>query len=163
MGHWLLAYANLVEREPENALREAEAAIALAPNDAFLVGTLAEVAASAGDYDKAVSWADFGIRNDPANALLRFLKGFVLTAGGRYQESDEAMKTLGDWFAGIPLVRSINAVNLGKIDEAKSQMKKALELDPSSTAEKWRQLTFFEDNVLDRQVSDLVTAGLPKG
>ncbi len=74
--------------------------------------------------------------------MLAFMKGFVLTASGRYQESDESMMALGDWFAGIPLVRSINAVNLGKIEEAKSQTKKALELDPSWTAEKWRQLTF---------------------
>ncbi len=162
MGHWLLAYANLVERHSKDALREAEAAIALAPNDAFMVGMLAEVGAAAGDIDKAVSWADFGIRNDPANPMLAFMKGFVLTASGRYQESDESVKALGDWFAGIPLVRSINAVNLGKIEEAKSQTKKALELDPSWTAEKWRQLTFFDADVLDRQVSDLIKAGLPE-
>ncbi|MFA1624571.1 adenylate/guanylate cyclase domain-containing protein [Rhizobium mongolense] len=162
MGHWLLAYANLVERDFKNALREAEAAIALAPNDASMIGVLAEVAASAGDIDKAVSWADFGIRNDPASEVLSFTKGWVLTVGGKYQESDEAMKPLGDWSASIPLVRSINAVNLGKIDEAKSQTKKALELDPSLTAEEWRTSTFVDDDVLDRQVSDLIKAGLPE-
>lgn len=127
-----------------------------------MVGVLAEVAVASGDIDKAVSWADFGIRNDPASAILSYLKGFALTAGGRYQESDEAMKALGDWFASIPLVRSINAVNLGNIYEAKSQTKKALELDPSLTAEKWRKITFVDDDVLDRQVSDLIKAGLPE-
>ncbi|MBP2238440.1 TolB-like protein/class 3 adenylate cyclase [Sinorhizobium kostiense] len=162
MGHWLLAYANLVERDFENALREAEAAIALAPNDAFMVGTLAEVPAAAGDIDKAVSWTDFGSRNDPANVILALTKGWALTIGGRYRESDEAMKALGDWFATIPLVRAINAVNLGEVDEAKRHVKKALALDPSWTAEKWRTATFVDADVLDRQVSNLIKAGLPE-
>ncbi|MFA1677191.1 adenylate/guanylate cyclase domain-containing protein [Rhizobium mongolense] len=162
MGHWLLAYANLVQRDFKNALREAEAAIALAPNDAFMVGTLAEVPAAAGNIDKAVSWTDFGIRNDPASEILSFTKGWVLTVGGRYQESDEIMKALGDWSPVIPLVMSINAVNLGNIVEAKKQTRKALEIEPSLTAEEWRTSTFVDDDVLDRQVSDLIKAGLPE-
>jgi TolB-like protein/tetratricopeptide (TPR) repeat protein len=161
LGHWLLAYANLAERNFKNAMREAEAAIALAPNDAFMVASLSEVAIPT-DIEKAIAWADFGIRNDPANPFNLFLKGWVLSCGGRYEESTEVMQGLGDWFATIPLVRGINAVNLGKLDEAKAEITKALSLDPSWTAEKWRRAAFLDDRIVNQQVSDLRKAGLPE-
>ncbi|MCA1438635.1 hypothetical protein I6F07_00090 [Ensifer sp. IC4062] len=86
----------------------------------------------------------------------------MLTVGGKYQQSEETMKALGDWSPSIPLVRAINAVNLGNIDEAKSHVKKALEIEPSLTAEGWKTSTFVDGDVVDRQVSDLTKAGLPE-
>ncbi|RUU08073.1 hypothetical protein EOD08_37340 [Mesorhizobium sp. M6A.T.Ca.TU.002.02.2.1] len=72
------------------------------------------------------------------------------------------MKATGDWFAVIPLIKAIDAFNLGNTDEAKSEIKKALVLDPSWTADKWRTATLVNDEVLDRQVSDLIAIGLPE-
>jgi tetratricopeptide (TPR) repeat protein len=138
MGHWLMAYSHLAERDFQNALREAETAMALAPNDAYMASVLAEVPLAAGDIEKAVAWADFGIRNDPANGFNYFIKGWVLSVGGRYAESNKVMEGLGDWLATAALVRSINAVNLGKPNEAKAHIEKSLAIDPSWTAEKWR-------------------------
>jgi hypothetical protein len=82
--------------------------------------------------------------------------------GGRYKESAEVMKETGDWFALIPIIKAIDAVNLGDTSEAAMHVKKALELDPSWTAEKWKAVNFADDKVLDRQVSDLIKAGLPE-
>lgn len=145
MGHWLLAYAKLAEHDFQSALIEAETAIALAPNDAYMVGVLAEVAIANGDVDKAVSWVDFGIRNDPSNSFLSFMKGYALNAGGKYEESTEAMKDLGDWFGNILLVRAMNAVNLGNLEEANSEIRKVLELEPGCTADDWRAATFLNE------------------
>ncbi|MER8441214.1 hypothetical protein NKH36_32270 [Mesorhizobium sp. M1312] len=121
LGHWLLAYAKLVERDFKSALEEAETAIALAPNDGYMVAVLTDVAVGVNDIEKASSWADVGIRSDPANkGFYSFLKGWALTSGERYQESAKVMEELGDWFANIPLFKAINAVNLGNLEEASS-------------------------------------------
>ncbi|WEX87158.1 adenylate/guanylate cyclase domain-containing protein [Sinorhizobium garamanticum] len=163
LGHWLLAYASLVERDFRNAMREAEAAIALAPNDAFMRAVLVDAAIGAGDTESAIAWTNFGMRNDPANKeFYSYLQGWALMSGERYEESLKVMKELSNSFAAIPLVKAINAVNLGNLDEAKNNITTALELDPSWTAKKWRAITFVEEKVLDRQVSDLVKAGLPE-
>ena len=134
----------------------------MAPNDGYMVAVLTDVAVGVNDIEKASSWTDFGIRSDPANkGHYSFLKGWALTSGERYQESAKVMEELGDWFANIPLFKAINAVNLGNLEEAKLNVKKALELDPSWTAKKFREVNFVNDEVLDRQVSDLIKAGLP--
>ncbi|WP_373413860.1 adenylate/guanylate cyclase domain-containing protein [Ensifer aridi] len=163
LGHWLLAYSNLVERNFNNAMREAEAATALAPNDAFMRAVLADAAIAAGDTEQAVAWTNFGMRNDPANReFYSYLQGWALTTAERYQESVEVMKELADSFATIPLTKAINAVHLGDLDEARKNVTAALELDPSWTAEKWRTVTFVDDKVLNRQANDLIKAGLPE-
>lgn len=118
-------YSKLAARDSQDALREAEAAIALAPNDAYMVSVLAEVPLATGDVERAVGWTDFGIRNDPANGFNSFMKGYALSVGGRYEESTQVMEGFGDWLATTALVRSINAVNLGKLDEAKTQIEKS--------------------------------------
>jgi adenylate cyclase len=163
LGRWLLAYAHLLERDFTNAMIQAEAAIALAPNDAYMTAVLADVAIAVGDTEKAIVWTDFGMRNDPANkGHYSYVQGWALMSAGRYQASAEVMKVTGDWFALIPLIKAINAVHLGHPDEATKHVKKALELDPSWTADKWRAVNFLDDKVLDRQVGDLIKAGLPE-
>ncbi|RWI20431.1 adenylate/guanylate cyclase domain-containing protein [Mesorhizobium sp.] len=163
LGNWLLAYASHVERDFKKALAQAEAAIAMAPGDAYMAAVLADVATGAGDTQKAVSWSDFGIRNDPAlSYLYLWFKGWALTAGGKYQDSAAVMEEQDDWVVHIPVIKAINFVNMGMLEEAKANIKKALEFDPSWSAAKWREITFVDDEVLDRQVSDLIKAGLPE-
>ncbi|WP_352962006.1 adenylate/guanylate cyclase domain-containing protein [Mesorhizobium sp. M1312] len=162
LGNWLLAYASHVERDFKKALAQAEAAIAMAPGDAYMAAVLADVATGAGDTEKAVSWSDFGIRNDPAlSYLYLWFKGWALTAGDKYQESASVMEEQDDWVVHIPVIKAINHVNMGMLDEAKANIQKALEVDPSWSAEKWREITFVSNDVLDRQVTDLIKAGLP--
>jgi adenylate cyclase len=162
LGHWLGAYAHLVEHDFSNAMSQAEAAIALAPNDAYMTAVMTDMAVAVGDTEKAVAWTDFGMRNDPANkGHYSYLQGWALATGERYQESAEVMKATGDWFALIPLIKAINAVHVGTPEEATAHVKKALELDPTWTGEKWKTVNFADDKVLDRQARDLVKAGLP--
>ena len=164
LGHWLLAYVYLTEDKYKSALQEAELAISMAPNDAWMVAVLVDAPTASGEIDKAVSWVDFGINNDPANsAYYHFLKGWALMMGERYAKSAEAMKVPDDWTALIPLTKAMNAYHLGRPDEAKAEVRKALELNPSFTTQTWRDTVHLDDRKhIDLQVAALIEVGLPE-
>ena len=48
------------------------------------------------------------------------------------------MKDAGDFYDAIPLTRAINDVNLGDLDEARRQVRKALKLNPNASLQYWR-------------------------
>ena len=133
-------------------------------NDAFLRGDSSQFQTYAGNYDKAVAWADFAIKNDPALlAMYAMYKGWAQTAAERYAESRETTKEAGEIFIQAPLLRAINAVRLGSLDEAKIEIGKAVKMIPGFTAARWREVAFASDPaILDRQIADLVKAGLPE-
>ncbi len=164
LGHYLFAYVHTLEGDLQAAVKEAELAVALAPNDAFLRGDCSQFHAYVGNYDKAIDWADFAIKNDPALiAMYAMYKGTAQTAAERYAESRETMKEIDDLFVNTPLLRAINAVRLGSPDEAKAEIGKALKMVPGFTAYRWHEIAFASDPaILDRQIADLIAAGLPE-
>ncbi|WFU50775.1 hypothetical protein [Sinorhizobium terangae] len=85
LGRWLLAYANLVERDFKSAMREAEAAIALAPNDAFMRAVLSDAAIGAGDTgprQQRVLFVSAGMGFNVRGTVSRIARGDEAT--GRY-------------------------------------------------------------------------------
>ena len=162
LAHWLFAYVHAFEGDINSAEKEAEVAVALSPYDAFLTGDCSQFHIYAGNYDSAIAWADFAIKNDPAFlAYYAIYKGWAETAAGRYAESRETMKDSGDFMVNAPLLRAINAVRLGLIEEAKLEIAKAELIIPGFTSERWREIAYASDPaVLDRQIADLVKAGL---
>ncbi|WP_077381722.1 adenylate/guanylate cyclase domain-containing protein [Mesorhizobium prunaredense] len=164
LAHYLFAYVHTLEGDLQAAVQEAELAVALAPNDAFLRGDCSQFHTFVGNYDKAIDWADFAIRNDPALiAMYAMYKGWAETAAERYVESRETMKEIGDVFVNAPLLRAINAVRLGLPDEAKAEIGKALRMIPGFTAHRWHEIAFASDPaILNRQIADLIAAGLPE-
>ena len=164
LGHYLYAYVHTLEGDLQAAVKEAELAVSLAPNDAFLRGDCSQFHTYVGNYDKAVDWTDFAIKNDPALiGMYAMYKGTAQTAAERYAESRETMKEIADLFVNTPLLRAINAVQLGSPDEAKAEIGKALKIIPSFTAYRWREIAFASNSaILDRQIADLIAAGLPQ-
>jgi hypothetical protein len=48
-------------------------------------------------------------------------------------------------------------------EECSLQVKKALEMDPSFTQKKWRDLTFYSDaSIVEGEIADLAKVGLPQ-
>ena len=83
LAHWLFAYVHTLEGDLHGALKEAEIAAALAPYDAWLFGDCSQFQIYTGNYDKAIAWADFGLRNDPAFRWFYAMnKGWVLVCCG---------------------------------------------------------------------------------
>ena len=160
---WSSVYVSAHEGKFDQALRRADEVIALSPGDALLVGDLSQAARFSGLTDKALERADFGLKNDPNFAdYYLMMKANALTDIEKYAESAALIEKTSDFQITMPLLRAINDVHLGKVDEAHAEVAKALKMQPWYTAERWRDMTFHIDRaVIDRQVADLVAAGLP--
>jgi adenylate cyclase len=62
------------------------------------------------------------------------------------------------------LSRAIVLVRLGRTDEARAAVVKALEAEPSFTQAIWREGGFYSDPaILDAEIAALAQAGLPEG
>jgi adenylate cyclase len=58
---------------------------------------------------------------------------------------------------------AVALVRLGRLDEAKAEVKLMLKNDPKFTRAKWREGYFYSDpSIMDREVADLAQAGLPE-
>jgi adenylate cyclase len=165
LAHWLFALTLPFEREFSRAQDEANAAIAMAPYDAFAIGKLAMVPIMAGKPQKGLEQADFALAHDP-NALKdwQYARGWALRLAGKYEDSLAAFKQADMSGGDAPLNIAIDLVRLGRIDEAKAQVRSYLEKnDPSFTQAKWRQGYFYSDpSIVDGEVADLAKAGLPE-
>jgi adenylate cyclase len=164
LAHWLNATVLTTQNDFDRAQTEAEAAISMAPYDAYAIGNLAMVPIAAGQPDKALQWIDLAFARDPNRAkVLNYKKGWALRLLRKYEDSLAAFKQAfmdGD----APLNMAIDLVRLGRIDEAKAQVKLMLEKnDPKFTQAKWRQGYFYSDpSIVDGEVADLAKAGLPE-
>jgi adenylate cyclase len=118
----------------------------------------------AGSPGKALDWIYFAAKRDPnAAKSLNYTRGWALRVLGKpedslatYEQSDMSWDSL--------LHIAIDLVRLGRVDEAKAQVRSYLEKnDPKFTQAKWRQVYFYSDpSIVEAEVADLVKAGLPE-
>ena len=138
--------------------------ISLAPYDASLMGDLSVVLIMSGKPEKALEWIDFEAKREPNGSNnFNYKRGWALRLLGKHEDSLAAFQqapTDGD----TPLNLGIDLVRLGRIDEAKAQVKLMLDKnDPKFTQAKWRQGYFYSDpSIVDAEVADLAKAGLPE-
>ena len=158
-----MAFVKSQEHDFERAWTEVEAAAALAPYDAYMLGRLANVAIMTGKPDKAIEWLTIEAQRSPdENHYWNF--GWAYYVAGRYEEAIDAFKKAArPWVADDYLNQAATYVRLDRMDDAKAAMQQALKLDPSFTQAKWREGYFYSDpSILERQVADLAKAGLPE-
>ena len=164
LAHWLFAEVLPTERAFDRAMAEADAAIAMAPYDAFAIGQLSFVPMLAGKPEKGLEQAEFSLAHDPNGAKdMYYKRGWALRLLGKYEASVAAFKQ-ADMSGDAPLNLAIDLVRLGRIDEAKAQVKLMLEKnDPKFTQAKWREGYFYSDpSIVEAEVADLANAGLPE-
>jgi tetratricopeptide (TPR) repeat protein len=163
LSHWLMAFVYSQEGQYDAAVRETEAAAALAPYDAWMTGSLANVLITAGRVDTALEWVDAAEGRDPANReRFEFKRGWILTVKGESESALNALEKAPNWI-DKSLLMAINHVRLDRLDEAKADIKKALAIDPKFTQSKWRQGYFYSDPAIsEREIADLAKAGLPE-
>jgi adenylate cyclase len=163
LAHWLFALVLASERDFDRALSEAETAISFAPYDASLIGNLSVVPIMSGAPGKALDWIEFAAKNDPNAAKdISYKRGWALRLLGKPEDSLAAYKH-ADMSGDTPLDIAIDLVRLGRIDEAKAQVKLMLDNDPKFTQAKWRQGFFYSDpSIVEAEVADLAKAGLPE-
>ena len=164
LAHWLLALALPFEREFSRAQDEADAAVAMAPYDAFAIGKLSLAPIMGGKPQKGLEQADFALAHDPSALKdLQYTRGWALRLLGKYEDSLAAFKQ-ADMVGDTPLNIAINLIRLGRVDEAKAQVKLMLEKnDPKFTQAKWREGYLYSDpSIVAGEVADLAKAGLPE-
>ena len=164
LAHWLFAWVLASEHDFDRASAEAETAISLAPNDAFVIGHLSQVPLMAGSPSKALDWIDFAAKRDPnAAKSLNSIRGWALRVLGKPEDSLAAYRQ-SDMSWDSLLHVAIDFVRLGRIDEAKAQVRPYLEKnDPKFTQAKWRQVYFYNDpSIVEAEAADLAKAGLPE-
>ena len=152
------------ERDFDRASREAETAISLAPYDASLIGRPVVGANHVRRPDKALEWIEFAADHDPSSAKdMNYNEGWALRILGKPEESLAAFKQ-ADASGDTPLNIAIDLVHLGRMDEARAQVKLMLEKnDPKFTQAKWREGYFYSDpSIVEAEVADLAKAGLPE-
>lgn len=162
---WSSVYVAAHEGRFDASQKMADELLTLSPGDAFLVGDLSQAARWAGKTELALERADYGLTNDPKfGDYYKWLKANALTDIEKYEESAELMVGTADIQPGFPMLRAINYVHLGQPGAAHEEIAKVTAMLPALTASRWRDMTFHIDpGVIDRQVNDLVAAGLPRG
>ena len=165
LAHWLFAQVLTTEGDFDRAVTEADAAMALAPYDSSLIADLSSVLIASGKPDKALEWIDAATIRDPGSARdMDYNRGLALRVLGRYEDSIAAFRQANYPDSDARIHLAIALVRLGRIDEARAEVRAYLEKnDPKFTGGAWRTAWFYSDpSILDREVADLATAGLPE-
>jgi adenylate cyclase len=164
LAHWLMAFVLAQEREFDHAVAEAEKAKDMAPYDGFVAGRLAPILIMSGKPDQALEWVELAAAKDPnLNVEWNYKRGWIFCLQGKYEQSIAALNQVGSGWPDIPLLQAIDNVRLGRLDVAKSLVKKAHKIDPGFTLASWRSGYFYSDpSITEREVADLTKAGLPE-
>jgi TolB-like protein/class 3 adenylate cyclase/Tfp pilus assembly protein PilF len=162
LGHWLLAFVNVHEGNFDEALKQLQQAVELAPYDAWMIGNLSQILIMAGRPVQAIEWLDKSIKGDPINKGGYLYKvGWALTVK---QEPEKAIAVLrnAEVSTFTLALLAINHIRLNRINEARAAIKKLLSMEPSFTLQTWRNASFYQEpELLNREIADLEKAGLP--
>ncbi len=164
LAHWLFAWALASEGDFPRALREADTAVAFSPYDGIMHAHLSQLLMTAGEAQKGMEWNELAHPQDPGGlSFQNYNRGLGLRLLGKYEDSIAAFRQAGYPDADIPLHIAIALVRLGRIDEAKAEVKVALKNNPKWTGANFRATFFYSDpSIPDRDVADLAKAGLPE-
>src|SRR3984957_20411939 len=123
----------------------------------------AHVPIMSGNPNKGLEWIDFAVKRDP-NGLKQqnYNKGWALRVLGKYDDALAAFKQSFYPEGDSPLNMAIVLIRLGRIEEAKEQVKLMLgKNDSKFTQAEWRQGYFYSDpSIVEAEVTALAKAGL---
>ena len=165
LAHWLFANVLTTERDFDRALTRPTPRFPWRRTTPSPSATSPSVPIMSGKPDKALEWIDLALARDPNQSKdLNYKRGWALRLLGKYEDSLAAFKQSFYPDGDAPLNMAIDLVRLGRIDEAKAQVKLMLEKnDPKFTQAKWREGYFYSDpSIVDGEVADLAKAGLPE-
>jgi len=160
VAHQTLAYVSLVRKQFDQAIVEAERAVALDPNDADACSTLGEVLSCTGRAQEAVGLVEKAMRLDPhypASYLFALGQAYYLT--GRYEEAISAYKRLltrNPHHAHGRFLLAITYSELGRTEEARGELSARGDPDPSYSLERVKDRIPYQDpTIVERWVNIL--------
>ena len=158
-GRELMAHAYAWhDQDFDRSVQEAQAAVAMAPYDGELKGSLAWLIANAGKLAEAVEWASWAAAHDlQKSPWTRASIAWVEYLAGRNEQTLETQKGLESI---VPQQFAAVYASLGRRDEAKAAVAEFLKSGPHSilTESCWP----IREPLKQKYLADLRTAGLPE-
>jgi len=157
-----MSFVLVQERDFDGALDAVNKTVALAPYDTFMLSRLMIVLVQIGRPDQALQWADQVAAQDRALGWsYNYGRGWAYLLLGQFGEAVDALKQTEH--VDAHLVLAIAYARLGRLSEARAEVKKMMKINPAITLQTWRWRYSFQDPaILDRYALDLVQSGLPE-
>lgn len=165
VGHIVLGYIYLWQKQDELAIAEMERAIALTPTEAWSYAALAEVLSYAGRSEEAQRIVEQALRHKPfiVDTHLANIGDAYYLAG----QPEEAIAPLKQYLSRYPNILNAHLTlaalyrELGQVAEARVKTAEILRLNPNFSLEVHKQRTPIKDPAtLERHIAALRKAGL---
>jgi TolB-like protein/class 3 adenylate cyclase len=146
----------------ERALRHVRKSTSINPNDADNLALASYIEIAIGDPEGGMRHIATAFERNPTNPpWYHWLKGIDLALLGRYKEALAEYDQFGPANPSILKLRAVALVQLGRLDEARDDVKALLALRPNLTAGMIRRLdTSMPD--AEMRAESLRLAGMPK-
>jgi len=168
-AHTALGLVDLISKRYEDAICRLENAIDLNPNLANAYGAVGQALALAGEYETAVTHINKAIRLSPHDPFIVYWFGHLGLAAFADEHYEDACywgrKTIqqNPMFPGGHRLVAASCGQLGRTQEAASELKELLILMPGMTADDVRkQVPFKKPSHMERYIEGLRKAGLKK-
>jgi adenylate cyclase len=162
ISHWALGEAAFWAGQPDRARQHIRKALALNPNDADVLVVASYIEAALGDAETSLRSLQMAMDRNPTNPRwYHWAAGVTLATLGRYKEALKEYDQYGPPHADIFKLRAIALVQLGRLEEARAQVRALLALRPDMTIAKVRKRDFCMPDV-DVRIESLRLAGLPR-
>jgi adenylate cyclase len=164
-AHARLGIVYVLQKRPEQALAEANQAIALAPNSGWIDWYVARILNQSGRPAEAIGYAEKAMRLNPrlgyffSNQL-----GIGYSLLGRYADAASVLKRhVASFSNSLSYIwLAIDYAELGQMQDAHAVVAKVLRMCPRYTAEEFGQriVLLADPNLRKRLITDLRRAGL---
>ncbi len=165
LAHWLVGKLSMWKhRDYELSLAEYDKAEMISPNEPDLKASKSEILTWAGKSEEALESVRGAMRLNPHYPVwYRKWLGFALYNSGQYQEAINVLKPIDKDWGDMLRWRAACYVNLGKLDEARLEIKKLLELNSRTTLSSLEKVLPYDNKQdLERELMNLRKAGLPE-
>ena len=166
-GHALLASVHLRNGRYDDAIAEAEEAVALEPNGADMYHILALTCGYAGRFEDTVHYEKQALRLSPLapeNSLTELGRAYC-----HLERPKEAIQVLMRGLESRPYWMTFRTllvfayVEAGESNEAEEQVAEILRMKPKFSVANWAKAHFYKDSAeLERYMNALRKAGLPE-
>jgi TolB-like protein/class 3 adenylate cyclase len=160
--HWVLGEAAFWAGQADRARRHIRRAVQLNPNDPDVLVIASYIEAALGDPEASLRNMKAALERNPTNPRwYHWVTGVTLATLGRYEEALKEYDQYGPPHFDILKLRAIALVQLGRLDEARDQVRALLALTPGLTIAKVRKRDACMPDV-DVRTESLRLAGLPE-
>ena len=161
-SHWVLGYTYLMKREHDQSLESYERARALNPNYADLLADMGYPLTFAGRAKEGLAQAERAMRLNPFYPdWYLWVIGVAQYTMHRYEEAVATLKKMAYFPIEPRLYLAASYAQLGRLEEARTELTEILQLDPGATLKSWGHSQPFKNEVDSEHFFDgLRKAGL---